>query len=126
MKFDIPMIVRPLSLAEYAPEMEAVIMVWVNPPRATIQKYFHAVTEIGNEIRGVTPASVERIEASGKIILEWAAEIWSQGEDDTRWEIEDVTSLQNGCMETDPALWGWLINQTVTMISDHRTASKKK
>ena len=39
-KFDIPRIVRPLALAEYAPEMgETCIQVWVNPPRRLIEEH---------------------------------------------------------------------------------------
>jgi hypothetical protein len=126
MRFDIPAIVRPLSLADYAPEMEVTLQVWVNPPRSTIQKYFQSAMDIGEAIRAGGPDAVAKIEAAGLVVIEWAAEIWSQGEDDTRWSVEDVTALQNGCMETDPALWGWLINRTVEMIADHRAASKKK
>jgi hypothetical protein len=47
-KFQVPRIVRPIRLAEYAPEMgEAMIEVWVNPPRKIMAEFFDIAKQVG-------------------------------------------------------------------------------
>ncbi len=110
MDLRIPNIVKPICLSEYAPEFgEAKIWVWVNPRR---------------ELRmGFIP--ILKGEATEEQINTWFAEIWSQGADDTRFTPEQVLELANSCMERDPLLWIWLVNQTVALITAHISAKKK-
>lgn len=126
MKIDIPPIVRTLSLAEYAPEMEVNLSVWINPPRAILQQYYSAALEISEALNGKTAGAVEAIEHAGAMVIGVLTEIWSRGPEDTRWSVADIIALQNNCMETDPALWSWMVSRTMEMIAEHRAQSKKK
>lgn len=124
MKFNIPVIIRPLALKDYAPEMEAVIFqVWVNPPRAVLSKYWQAQTDLAHDIK---EKNVDNVDSIISAVQEFAVEVWSKGDEDSRWTIEEVIQLWEHCQETDPALWAWLIGNTINMIQDHRNDVKKK
>ena len=144
MKFDIPKVVKPLNLSEYAPEYGTYkIMVWVNPPREKIkyqsellaraiaaQKLMVEIDQkqVG-EHEGITKSAedlIREIGAVGDQMVEWFAEIWSQGIDAaSHWSADDVRKLVEGSRDTDPQLWSWLTGKTIAMIREHRAAQKK-
>ena len=120
MKFDIPKVLRPLSLAEYGAEYaEAVIQVWVNPPRAKVQEYLDILRQVAD------PDEKIDLEQLGGEVSEWLSEIWSQGEPDTHWPPEEVSQLYQACVDRDPLLWQYISGQTWGMILEYRTSLKK-
>lgn len=113
MKFNVPKIVKPMKLSEYAPEFAKIeIPVWVNPPRAMLQEYL-AMVESGKE----SPGEV------GQKIAAWLSNVWSQGEEDTHWTPEEVLELVT--VDSDPRLFAWCCWRTVAMITEHRVGQKK-
>lgn len=107
MRFQIPRLVRPLPLAEYAPELGAVtVFVWVNPPGEFLNRR-EGLDEVG--------------------LYAWIAEMWSQGQDPgTHWTADDVRALVSGDItDTDPGLWRWLMRRTWELIAEHRAQAKK-
>ena len=111
MDLRIPNILKPIQLSDYAPEFgDAVIYVWVNPTRERRMELLDTI------LKG---------EANDEMIGAWFAEIWSQGAGDTRFTPDEVLKLANNCMEQDPRLWIWLVNETVRLITEHYSAKKK-
>lgn len=106
MRIQVPKIVKPLRLADYAPELSAVtVFVWVNPPLEFLAR---------------------RDALDGDGLLEWWAELWSQGSDvGARWTGAEVKGLIEETSDTDPGLWRWLVQRTWEMIAEHRTQQKK-
>jgi len=150
LKFNIPKVVRVLSMADYAPEMaEAVIHVWVNPPREKVKVYYDLLAdalvaqkaiaegtkkiqeleekgEPVEDVRADVNNSVERLTVAGNQIVAWMAEIWSQGSDpESRWTVEEIDRLIKDSRDTDPQLWAWLTARTRDLIIEHRSKQKK-
>lgn len=140
MRFQVPKIVRPLTLTDYAPEMvkpgtaePLIVWVWVNPPVALLDAYDEAL-ERGRELAAKLEkaagddeirALAQELSANGRRFAEWFAEIWSQGKDEnTRWTAQDV--LDMGSSETDPGLHSWLSARTRELIRAHREGQQKK
>lgn len=121
MKLEIPHIVKPVSLSEYAPEMDAVLHVWVNPPRAVLLEYYTILEKVSDAVKA---GDKDVIEAAGASLMDWFALIWSAGGD--AWTGAEVKELSERCMDTDPALWGWLTARTYELITEHRADAKKK
>lgn len=118
MRFDIPKITRAIRLADYAAEFgEAEIQVWVNPPRALLAEYFEVIA-------AARAKDANLVELNEKV-LEWVVMVWSQGGEDERWSYDEVKQLSEGSVETDPALWPWLMGETMRLINEHRSAVKK-
>ena len=127
MKLNIPPIVRPLSLSEYAPEMGDVeISVWVNPPRAVLAEYFGIIQAISAALKLQDAERAAAADKAGSELMGWLARIWSAGDEDTRWDNADVQALWENCIDTDPGLWAWLTSETWRMIEAHRADAKKK
>jgi hypothetical protein len=128
-KINVPKVVRPLKLAEYAPEFEGEILVWVNPPRSILSMYAGLAGAAEGalvELRAAgTEEAAQKVEKTGRALIEWYAGIWSQGPEDTRWPVEQIKELIEGTVDTDPRLWPWLAAQTLRMISEHRAMVKK-
>ena len=140
MRFQVPKIVRPLALTDYAPEMvkpgtaePLLVWVWVNPPVALLDAYDEAL-ERGRELAARLDkaagddeirALAQELSANGRRFAEWFAEIWSQGKDEgTHWTAQDV--LDMGSNETDPGLHSWLSARTRELIRAHREGQQKK
>lgn len=155
MKIDIQKIVRPIHLADYAPEYEGqVIYVWVNPPRQLRLDYWGVSQEFSRadeertallaetakaiEEETLTPdqqaAAAEQLEGFGRSLNDLAmqlfgimAEMWSQNEDaETHWTAQDINELVEACTNQDARLWSWIQEQHWRLIEDHRTGVKKK
>lgn len=151
-KFDVLKIVRTIRLAEYAEEYgEAVIHVWVNPPRPMLAAHDALVLESGMLRKGLEPLaegarSKERPaeesapskpsddeikKAVGRLLeistehLAWFATIWSQGPEGTHWTAQEVGELVDAYAETDPRFFEWVSERTVALIREHRTGQKK-
>ena len=146
MQIAIRKLIRPLRMADFAPEYgDDFFTVWVNPPRAQLEAY--------REIRGQNDALLKRLgelakaKANGGLseleegeaqklglqmrdcsdrVYAWFAEIWSQGPDpSTHSTGQDVRDLAVRCEREDPALWLFLCTQTWHLINDHRDQAKK-
>lgn len=124
MKIEIPVIVRPLSLLDYAPEIDVTMQVWVNPPRALLMEYYDILNTISSVIKQEQDA--DAADNAGFALMGWLAKVWSAGAEDTRWTAEDVAALWERCKDTDPALWAWVTSRTAEMIFEHRANAKKK
>lgn len=139
MKIEIPKITQALKLSDYAPEFgEGEIIVWVNPPRKMVQDYVALVNEsdrirmdlaLAQKAEKPDEAAIERLLAEiGRIggqIIEWYAELWGQGPEETRWSTADIEQLIEGVQETDPQFWPWLTTQSQQLIRQHRGREKK-
>ncbi|PKN93019.1 MAG: hypothetical protein CVU44_11345 [Chloroflexi bacterium HGW-Chloroflexi-6] len=138
MKIEIPKIVRPLPLADYAPEYgEAVLQVWVNPPKALkdeMQACLVLTESVLEELRKLKGPEhkAKRAELSAKMdeigeqIIGWLSKLWSQGPEATRLSIEDVKALIDNTRENDPVLYPWIVKRSWTMILEYRAGVKKK
>jgi uncharacterized protein YydD (DUF2326 family) len=137
-------IVRTLNLRDFAPEMEAEIQVWVNPPRAVLTEYsglVEAVRSIRTELDSISAQLEDKQEAEtgrqragelaqrlnevGRAQMEIFAQLWSQGPEETRWTIQEIEQLVERAADTDPALWLWLCRRTLEMITAYRQGQKK-
>ena len=144
LKIKVSKFVRPLDLGEYVPELAGqTISVWVNPPREKVLAYgdiLKAIDGFGVEISRLEArmkaepenavdiveeinAMTKRIKKANDSLFAWYAEIWSQGDEEE--SIESVREFATSTMDTDPALWRWVAQSTVLMISAHRAGAKK-
>lgn len=134
-KLQVPKIIRPLRLTDYAPEFDpgAVIQVWVNPPTGTLQDYYQLLFELNDAREAVQSEDSGQIkqaiadmgELSDKLVAA-IAEFWSQHEDpETHWAPAEVRELVEQVGDTEPGLWPWLTRRTLEMIEEHRGARKK-
>ena len=105
MTIEIPRIWKKIELREYAPEFgEAVIPVWVNPPRSTLEKLYENGQQLKPEKEAETVALL--------------AEIWEMA-------VEDVKELMDNAAENDPLFFTWLVIRTFKLIEEHRNLLKK-
>jgi hypothetical protein len=138
MQIKIQRVVRTLNLYEFEPEYGSeFIEIWVNPTSLLTDKWIDLVEnasalrkEISQMISVQADAEKMRpvlggLEVISNQIIEWLAEIWSQGAVDTHWSVEDVRALINECTEKDMALYEWLVRRTSEMIRDYRLEKKK-
>lgn len=144
MKINIPKVIRPLDLAEYAPEYDgAVIQVWVNPPRSMREQFQEirlGLMRTADEIQQLAaeaedrnaPEYLEKIKAAGermsaanRALYEWHSEIWSQSTADD-WTPEQVEELSDHALENDPQLWQYVLTRTAEMIQEYRGGRQKK
>lgn len=131
MKINIPKVVRPIRLSDYAPEFgEQQVEMWVNPPRekrlafASISERFQGVREqiAKTEDPDVLAALMEDIKALGLEMYAWWADMWSEGEDE--WTGEEVQTLVEAALNSDPGLWDFLQEQSLDAMQDYRNRKK--
>lgn len=117
MNISIPKLVRAIELSDYAPELAGVrVRVWVNPPLELVRDY-----NAGCEL---TADPATRAEGWQKIFGAYAR-LWSAGEDPaTQWSADDVRALK--VSETDPRLYGWLLEKTWALVRAYREGEEKK
>lgn len=113
MKFDIPEIRRDVCLAQYdgAFPSEAVVKVWVNPPRGLLIEW----DELMKTDTAAPDVDIKVVHAKQNEIL---AKLWG-------WPVDDVIAFEKDCLDRDPQLFRWLIVQTFMVISLHRANLKK-
>jgi len=134
MQIDIPRIVRPIELSEYAAELDGVRMyVWVNAPRDFYARHSALLAEndaLRAQLEDVT--APDKLAAVGKDLqriggefVEFFRELWSQGKNpETHWTTESVSALIT--LDTDPGLYGWLCRRSFELVIDHKARGKKK
>lgn len=136
MKINVPKIIKQVNLAEYAPEIDTSVDVWVNPPRAMMLEFYRlkALSQALSERLATVPedASEQRMAIGKELndvgieLVAWHAAIWSQGQDEERhWTADEVNQLIDETVNTDPMLWYWLMIQTQKLIAEHRSEIKK-
>lgn len=129
-KINIPVLVRPIDLADYAPELAGgTVHVWVNPTRDVVEERRKIFAEIGEllkvEAEQRDDAWSARDDELGQRSVAWYARVWSQHPDpETHWTPEEVNALSEH--ETDPGLYRWLIARTIALMEDHRQGNLKK
>jgi hypothetical protein len=129
MEFDIKKIIRDLPLEEYAEEYKgSTLKIWVNPDRGFIGRRDELQTEFDSRLRETKtnnalaePFMTWVAEIYTPSVMDWYARLWSQGERETHWTVEELQALD----ERDPALFDWLKRRSVQMIVEHRTREKK-
>lgn len=153
MQFNIPKVVKPLFLRDYAegfgvdPETgeDCPIWVWVNPPRAFLRERDEIIAEI---VRRSTQRLIDKkqdnpeaeVDAEELIdesfdesemsaldlqLREWLSTVWSQGPEGSQMSAEEIRQLSQQTAETDPIFFSWLQERTVKMILEHRFGQKK-
>ena len=112
MRIQIPKILHPINLSEYAVEFgDAQIQVWVNPP-------IRLLAELDALMEAVGAGEFSRL-------FQWLSEIWSQGPEESHWTVEEIRQLFEESQESDPALFIWLYQRTLESITEHREVRKK-
>jgi hypothetical protein len=110
-----PKIVREVALSEYAPELQQVLFVWVNPPVSLLE-------DIGAAFKRIVDS--QGTEGTDEYLVPLSA-ILSQGEEPSRWTPGELKGLRDGSADTDPSFWMWLQNRIMKEISEHRYGIKK-
>lgn len=144
MKSRIPVakVIKPLDLADFAPEYQAILHVWANPPKIKVQELIAnmeaslaALSEIPRSVNepGTSEADKEKARAAlncltelGEQKMAWLAEIWSQGPDpETHWTVEEIRTLIEETTDDEPRLYPWLVQHTQEIITEWRAGQKK-
>lgn len=127
------------------------LQVWVNPPQEKLKAYDALVTDLQQQeltrARKILlpeqeparkKASVfapifaqvehwlkvkkeEKPQGLDTKMLEWYAEIWSQGPQDSQWSVEELRTLE----AQDPTFLSWMIAQTWKTRTAHIENKKK-
>lgn len=131
MKIEIKKVTQDLDLGDYAEEYKGqglALKVWVNPDRGTIAERDDIQAEFDRQLQEtktnnalVEPFLKWVVEIYTPAVMDWYARLWSQGERETHWTVEELQALD----ERDPALFDWLKRRSVQMIVEHRTREKK-
>lgn len=110
MKINIPKVIVPIEMGEYADELAGkFLLVWVNPPMKEFEK--HTALLLAESKNG----------AMSSDLLNWYANIWSQGAADTCWTLEEIREIEND----DPAFLNWMISATWQARREHMDRKKK-
>lgn len=111
MKIEIPKVIAAVDLGEYAPELRGkVLNIWVNATNDMMAEYVRLSAEANESENGTSNA-----------VLNWYAEIWSQGKAETHWTLEELRELE----QNNGAFLAWMISATWNKISESRTYKKK-
>ena len=113
MKIKFPEIVREIDLADYVPEVEGKLQVWVNPPVKLLQEYSKAINTYVDS----------KGEEGQDELLSVISQILSKKDDG--WTEKDLKELVEGTRDTDPAFFGWLLGRIIEAIAEHRAGRKK-
>lgn len=145
MRIQIPPILRPVYLTDYAPQcvdpatgQSIVVWVWVNPPRQMLVDHDALIDQLGQLRTRIHPgdagavatgealqAGIVEVQRLTTALAEWCAQLWSMHADiATHWSAEDVRALMDS--DTDPALYPWLKRRTLAAIMAHRADIEKK
>jgi hypothetical protein len=142
MKFDVPKVVRPIPLKEYAAEFgETCLQVWINPDKLTRKERLDLQVENLEKNQADLKAYAAQVEAAKKENkpapempelaerlwftnwkrrwVDWLSRIWSQGADESHLSVAQILELE----EKDPYLVRWLVDRTLAMVDDLKKAS---
>jgi len=151
MKIEIQKVIVKVPLAEFAESYQSagdpILHVWVNIPRALLQKreeldteytrlYFDAEIQARNfrekyestKDRERLVRENEKEQDAIQAKLEdyklrshaWFSELWSQGPENTRWPVDDIIELEN----SDHMLLGWMADKTRELLRTRRLDQK--
>ena len=115
MKIEFPKILKQVPLSEYAPELKTVITVWCNPTEKILMS-------LGETFQAY--ADSEGKEGLDAFLVP-LSELLSQGEESTRWSVDDLQQIINGSQDTDPLFFLWFQNKVLQTINEHRFQIKK-
>ena len=111
MKINIPKVIVPIDMAEYAPELAGTCLhVWVNP---TLNKM--------NEHASLAASALSVEVLTSDNLLAWYLDLWNQGPAETHWTLEELHDLE----EKDPAFLSWMITVTWNARREHMDRKKK-
>jgi hypothetical protein len=114
MKINIPKVIVPVDMSEYAPELAGQCLhVWVNPPLDVLGAHLALAAEVRN-----APVSAETMQDP---LLEWYVGVWSHGPEPTHWTIAEVKEVERD----DPAFLSWMISATWNARKAHMDRKKK-
>jgi len=138
MNIKVPKVIRKLELAGYEPEFDAVLEVWVNPPRELLINEFKLRTEStllveildqtdkdDEQSVEVREKTIARIAEVGKERMKIYSELWSQGSENSRMSAEEIETMIETVFSSEPNLFNWMTDSTLAMINDHREIQKK-
>lgn len=115
MKLEFPKIVRDVPLSEYAPELTQVVKVWVNPPVKKMEAW-------SDGFRQYAESQGQEGEDAFLTIL---SELLSQGEELTRWSVDELKQIRAQTADTDPRFFWWFQDRIAREIYEHRAGVKK-
>jgi hypothetical protein len=133
MKINIPRVVVPVDMSEYAPELAGQYLhVWVNPPLEMLGNHLTLAARASlaparpHPTPPPTPPHVEENNMERGVsgedeLLKWYVEVWNQGPEPTHWTLEEVRELQ----AQDPAFLVWMIQATTEARKAHLDRKKK-
>jgi hypothetical protein len=114
MKLDFPKIVREINLSDYAPEVNSVIYVWVNPSMQVLM-------DLSSAFENVDADDNEK----HRNFLAVVSQLLSQGNPETHFTVDELQQLFDGTKDTDPTFWTWLMTRILKEIGNHRLGIKK-
>ena len=137
MKIPIPVITHDLPLADYSPEMgEAVLKVWVNPPRA-----FQAELNRPPAPKAIAPRPTKRLARAAQQAAQQAAKEQSDGAANDEWALGWYSKLLSQhpdpethmspddlrvIWEADPALSNFITVRSWDMLNAYQAEMVKK
>jgi hypothetical protein len=151
MKINIPKVIVPVPMEEYAPELKGkTLCVWVNPSMQELQTYndlvsdlqarelesakqmleMPATSETGSPLwraydqaaHWVSRKKTEKTEGVDRGMLAWYAMLWSQSPDDnTHWTVDELRAVE----AKDPSFLSWMITRTWQARAEHMERKKK-
>jgi len=130
MKLNIPVVVRPIRLSDYAPEYgEQVVEMWVNPPREKRLEYYSITERYRDGLAAIEQADEDAISDLAEQIVDlanelyaWYADMWSQGADS--WTVEEVREIAEAAIDRDPRLWAYLQERSLDIVGEYRRQKK--
>jgi len=135
LKIKIPKIIRPLKLADYAPEYEeAVLDVWVNPPSDVTDGINVVIRRTNEAFEALKAAKTDEeakrlrdeLDTLGTQMAELFSRVWSQGKDPERhMSLDDITALVEECDQNGEPIYSWMTGESWRMILEHRVGIKK-
>lgn len=120
MKIAFPKITQEIELSNYAPGVEGRVIAWINPPRTLLKKY----SELVEQWRSTEDENERSAALDGVYTI--FSELLSQGDEDTRYSVDELKELADGTQETDPQFWIWLQDEILRLVFEHRGIVKKR
>jgi hypothetical protein len=114
-KLNFPKIIRQFSLTEYAPEVQGVISVWVNPSMKLLA-----------DLSDTFAAYIEKHEDEQlKNFVTVVSQFLSQGEAETHFTVDELLELYEQTKDSDPQFWMWFNSRILDEVTNYRLGIKK-